>query len=342
MLEGTIINKKYEIKKEIGKGAFGQVYLAHDLLSKNNLVAIKCINKKMIEEDDYLFKAFWKELEVMKLCKSENSVQLYEYFIYDQSYHIVMELCDSDLDLVLSKRKVGFSEKETKEIFLNLNNVFKIMDKENIIHRDLKLKNVMVKETTKIQSSLNILNIANSINNNSYDSSSTNNSENIKSNFNEINFIPKLADFGFSKIMEEDITRTKLGTPATMAPEVMMIKNYSKKADLWSVGVIMYQLLFKTLPFKAPSEKHLLNLIINSNGPKFPETYNISLKLKDLILKLLTVNPEKRLSWKEYFEHPFFSSENSVELENNIIINNNIKLENLSVDKVKLKFKFSD
>lgn len=338
MLEGALINEKYIIKKEIGKGAFGQVYLALNKRENDKQVAIKCINKKMIEEDDYLFRAFWKELEVMQLCKCENSVELFEYFLYDNNYHIVMELCDSDLDIVLNKRKAGFSEKEIKEIFQYLNKVFNIMDKENIIHRDLKLKNVMVKaipSPNSISDSFNVLNIAGSVNSDSTNSSFNNSIDNFKA----LDFIPKLADFGFSKVMEEDITRTKLGTPATMAPEVMMIRNYTKKADLWSVGVIMYQLLFKVIPFRAFSEKQLLNVILSSNGPKFPENASISETLKDLLLKLLTVNPEKRLSWKEYFNHPFFDSE-----KENSFADNKKNIINLSLEVKKVNyifFKFS-
>ena len=73
-----------------------------------------------------------------------------------------------------------------------------------------------------------------------------------------INFIPKLCDFGFAKVLEGDITQTKLGTPATMAPEILKNEDYNSKCDLWSLGVIIYQLLFKCLPFPGRNDKDLL------------------------------------------------------------------------------------
>jgi serine/threonine protein kinase len=122
-----------------------------------------------------------------------------------------------------------------------------------------------------------------------------------------INFVAKLSDFGFSKVMDDDITRTKLGTPATMAPEILMNKNYTKKVDMWSIGIITYQLLFRMLPFRARNEKELLNNIINHRGIKIPEGYKISDTLYDLLKNLLQFDPNNRISWKQYFEHPFFN-----------------------------------
>ena len=280
MVEGIVLKEQYNVLKEIGSGAFGKVYMVDDIKSKSKL-AIKRINKKELEENDYLHQAFWKELEIMRKCESDFSVKLIEHFLSTNYYNIVMELCDTDLEIVLNKRNKGFSEDEVKILLKQLNNVFEIMDKENIIHRDLKLRNIMV---TFIK-------------------------ENQSNPYFPLNFISKLSDFGFSKVMEDDITKTKLGTPATMAPEIMMNKTYSKKADLWSIGIITYQLMFKTLPFKARSEKELLNNILNNKGIKIPDGMKISDLLFDLLKNLLQVDPNLRYSWKQYFEHPFFNTD---------------------------------
>jgi serine/threonine protein kinase len=273
-----ILKDEYEVIKEIGSGAFGKVYMVEHLKTRDRL-AVKRINKKELDDNEYLYRAFWKELEVMKKCECSNSVKFVESFLSSNFYNIVMELCDTDLDIVLNKRNKGFSEDEVKVLLKQLNTVFNIMDKENIIHRDLKLRNIMVIHAK----------------------------ENMVNPYYPLTFVTKLSDFGFSKIMEDDITKTKLGTPATMAPEIMQNKNYTKKADLWSVGVITYQLLFKTLPFKARSEKELLNCILNSKGIKIPEGYKISDTLFDLLKNLLKVDPAERFTWKQYFDHPFFS-----------------------------------
>jgi serine/threonine protein kinase len=289
MVEGIVLKDQYNLLKEIGSGSFGKVYMVEDTKSSNkNTYAIKRINKKDLEENEYLHQAFWKELDVMKKCECENSVKLMEHFVSSNCYNIVMELCDTDLEIVLNKRSRGFSEDEVKIILKQLNNVFEIMERENIIHRDLKLRNIMV-----------VFNKQNSCEN----------QKNLISNQNNqsLNFVTKLSDFGFSKVMDDDITRTKLGTPATMAPEILMNKNYTTKADIWSIGIITYQLLFKMLPFRARNEKELLSNILNHKGIKVPDGYKISDTLFDLLKNLLQLDPKDRLSWKKYFEHAFFN-----------------------------------
>ena len=289
-VDEQILNGKYKIIKKIGSGSFGKVYMAEDITSNNTKVAIKQVSKSLLEGNDYLYKAFWKELNIMKLCKCENSVCLIEHFEYDDNYNIVMELCDTDLEVVLNKRVQGFSERELKVILTQLNLVFKLMNKENVIHRDLKLKNILVKYDNKVP---------------------------------EIGFIAKLSDFGFSKVMDEDITMTKLGTPATMAPEILQGKPYNKKADLWSIGVISYQLIFKAIPFKASTERDLLNVILQSKGLKYSKQKvdSLSQALYHLLDQLLQVEPKDRISFEEYFNHPFFKG-GQVESKDTCLNNN--------------------
>lgn len=307
MQENLRLKDQYNMMKEIGSGAFGKVYMVEDINNKQRY-AVKRINKKSLDENEYLHQAFWKELEIMKKCECENSVKLMEHFLTTNFYNIVMELCDTDLEIVLNKRNKGFSIEEVREILIQLNSVFTIMDKENIIHRDLKLRNIMVLFTK--------------------DNLGT-------KQFNGLGFLCKLSDFGFSKVMEDDITRTKLGTPATMAPEIMMNKNYSKKADIWSVGIITYQLLLKTLPFRARNENELLHNILTNKGPKFPEGIVIPDVLKDLLINCLQVDPNKRMSWKQYFEHAFF-------IQNPIKLINSNKIEDKYVSFRKLSEDFSE
>ena len=278
MDSNNLIKNKYKIIKELGHGAFGKVYEVEDI-TDNQHYAIKRLNKEDIFKNDYLSKAYWKELEVMKECECINSIKLIENFITTNNLNIVMELCDEDLEKYVNKHKQNIPEYKLKHIMSGLNNVFEIMNIKNIVHRDLKLKNIMIKY----------------INNNN-------------DNNNELNFIPKLCDFGFSKVLDEDITKTKLGTPSTMAPEIMMNKNYTNKCDIWSLGVIMYQILFKNLPFKARNEQEILKKILTTKGAfTIPDNFNdISKELKELLYKMMTVEPSNRISWKDYFEHPFF------------------------------------
>lgn len=287
-----VLKEQYRILKEIGSGAFGKVYMAEDVQDKNKRYAVKRIPKQKIYQNEYLKFALEKELEIMKCCACENSVLFIEYFETINNYNIIMELCDNDLDYILFRRPKGFSEDELRIILLQLKNVFEIMDQKNIIHRDLKLTNIMICYINK--------------------------NETGEKKYIPSNFIVKLADFGFSKILEEDITCTHLGTPATMAPEVMMKKNYCKKADIWSLGIIMYQLLYKKLPFNAKNESELLKLILNSTGFIIPEGYTISPCFDNLLKNVLQKDIALRFSWKEFYEHDFFTKYNPNSLYYNI------------------------
>ena len=286
-------NKNIELGKILGTGSFGNVYSAK-LKSTGELIAIKRVNKKKMNlYGEYLINAFFKELECMEKCNCENSVKYYTNFETDNNYNIVMELCDNDLSHELYKRPQGFTLKEVKYIMSQLNNAFKKLSENNIIHRDLKLGNILIKYTDETKT----------------------------------NFIPKLCDYGFSKELKKAVTRTHLGTPATMAPEIINNKPYNSKADLWSVGVLIYQLHFNSLPYDGVNEKEIYEKIKN----RVPIKQSGDKIFDDLINKLLVEDPDKRLSWDEYFNHLFFKSD----YKNNIIIekNNNLDDKNISLNQ---------
>ena len=273
-----------KIENELGSGAFGKVYSGY--LKSNGLkIAVKRLNKKKMREyGEYLFNALKKELECMAKCNCENSVRLYKHIETANNFNIIMELCDGDLSKELEKKPEGFNVEEVRYIMSQLNNVFKKMQENKIIHRDLKLGNILIKYTDETKTK----------------------------------FIPKLCDYGFSKQLNGQETHTMLGTPATMAPEVMSDNYYDARADLWSIGVIIYQLHFKSLPFPGKEAKEIYAKIKNKHKYKQPEDPD----LRDLINRLLVEDRDKRITWEEYFKHPFFkgcSNEKENEEEKNII-----------------------
>ena len=89
-----------------------------------------------------------------------------------------------------------------------------------------------------------------------------------------------------------------------MAPEILEGKEYNNKCDLWSLGIIIYNLYFKKMPYKGDTIIAVFNNIKASEKKVLEKTGDEN--LDDLIDKLLEVNPEKRISWKDYFEHKFF------------------------------------
>ena len=290
------MNEKYEETQDIvGKGEFACIVKG---INKNNKeeVALKKISKKSIimsSNADYIIKNMKKEVDNLQKCQCEATVKLYDYIENDSSYIIVMELCDESLRKNVDDRKDAFSTEEIYEIFSHLNKVFKIMNENNIVHRDLKLENILVKYTDKSKKK----------------------------------FIPKLCDFGFSKEIEFG-QNTVLGTPYTMAPEVIKKEEYGPKADLWSLGVIIYYCHFKKLPYNNLN----INQLLNENKLQYERPKNFF--LADLIDKLLTIEKNERISWDEYLNHAFFKISK--------LTNFNIGFKNDYLNYYKALYKYND
>ena len=249
--------QRYTLKKSLGKGGFGEVFLSFDNYL-NREVVIKKINKSGPNEEQ----EFIREINFMKNIKCPNSVEYYDYYSDSNFYYIVMEKCDEDLESYMQKNKHGLPDYQIKDILLQLNEAFKIMQSKNIIHRDLKPRNILLKYVSQNK------------------------------------FIVKIADFGLSREFKNKSfsTSTFAGTLFYVAPETGVSKGYymPTKCDLWSIGVIIYKLKFNEIGW---------DFYIG----KIPKSFDNKL-LDDLVRRLIVVDPDKRIGWNEYFNHPFFKN----------------------------------
>jgi serine/threonine protein kinase len=276
----------YTKKEIIGVGKFGYVYkgIKNDTKEERAIKIISKINYNTyvsnLEETSYttFIKSLENEIDNMTIAQginrdNQNSIKLYEYFNMKDEFVIIMELCDCNLaDILKEKEKKNeqFNFNEIREILTQLNNTFKILVNKKVIHRDLKLQNILLKK---------------------------NNGQNIW----------KLADYGVSKqlITFNDQTYTSgIGTPLYMAPEVCEGLKCCHKCDLWSLGIIIYKLYFKEEPYKGYTIVAILNQIKKIGKKALTESGNKC--FDDLIQKLLEENPKKRISWEDYFDHDFF------------------------------------
>ena len=314
MKTGEII-KQYVIEYLIGSGSFGKVYKIHAQNDIKKIYALKEINIQYHASKKYLETAIQREIEIMKKVENENSVKLFDDFEYDDCTYLVLELCDNNLlEEFRNYKKINkksYNELEVYMIMSQLNNCFKKMNeaKEKIIHRDLKLENILIKYDKKIPI---------------------------------IGFIVKLSDFGLSRKVNPDnideLAKSNVGTPLTKAPEIFFNKEYTHKVDLWSLGIIMYQLLFKgVVPFQARNEKELKNELKKFESLKLmPEKRKlISDECFDLLNKLLVTNPDKRIDFDEYIRHKFFSEEHKNELIKKYIASLNEIDKNIEVVEIK-------
>ena len=289
--------KNYSNFQRIGNGTYGTVYRAKN--KKNGLyVSIKEIIKDRFDEPKEILK---REVDIMKKMENENSINFKEYIESNDYYYIVMDYCEYNLETFLKqKREKPFSINEVKEVLNQLNNTFKLMIKEKIIHRDLKPSNILI----------------------SLDKLDKN--------------IIKLFDYGSSKIMTNQ-SMTFAGTPLTMAPEVLRDEKeiINSKSDIWSLGILIYYMLFKEYPYNGTNEYQILKEIESNKQLKLSDDQ----KLNDLLGKMLKVNVNERISWEDYFNHPFFEQEI---LNNYPIFDFSCKLHNQNIiyycKNCKLKF----
>lgn len=209
----------------------------------------------------------------MQQISHANIVHLHEIMISSNNYYLVLDYCNrGDFCTFLRQRGARFLEEPEAVWYLKqIMNGFQVLRNKKIIHRDFKLSNLLVHDD-----------------------------------------ILKIGDFGMAKRGRE-VAKTVVGTQMTMAPEMLMLngecetKHYTSKADLWSIGVVYYQMLFGDPPYFGLSPGETLSAIKRFNAkPNFPR--KISGQSQSLILGLLQFEPVKRISWSEFFNHELFAS----------------------------------
>ncbi|XP_060176800.1 serine/threonine-protein kinase ATG1c-like isoform X2 [Lycium barbarum] len=181
--------------------------------------------------------------------------------------------------MYIQRRQWRIPEATAKHFMQQLASGLKILRENNLIHRDLKPQNLLLSAT---------------------DDNST----------------LKIADFGFARSLQPWLlAETLCGSPLYMAPEIMLLQKYDAKADLWSVGAILFQLVTGKTPFTGNNQIQLLQNIVKSTKLQFPlDAKNLSSHCIDLCRKLLRHNPVERLTFEQFFDHPFLAQKQPDEL----------------------------
>ncbi|CAG5113640.1 Oidioi.mRNA.OKI2018_I69.chr2.g7730.t1.cds [Oikopleura dioica] len=263
---------EYEKKNLIGHGAFAIVFKGKHRQEKKS-VAVKVIQRSKIGKP--ADKLLGKEIEILKSLKHENIVSLLDYEENNDQIVLVMEYCNAG-DLAEYLQKQGTLSEDTIRTFLQqIVAAMKVLHEKGIIHRDLKPGNILLNRDSSDNNRLRV----------------------------------KIADFGFARHLQgTDMAATLCGSPMYMAPEVLMGHNYCAKADLYSIGTIVYQCLTGRAPFHAstPPELRAFYERTHTLKPSIPNT--TSAALKDLICSLLIRNPRDRLSPSDFFRHAFIKT----------------------------------
>ena len=264
--------------KKIGKGAFSVIYKGTHKVT-DNVFAIKEISYENLNKIKNTIK---REFTVMKKLNHPNIIKLHEVFFDSENKNVYLVLDYYKRgDLYNFLKGKPLKEKYAKKYMRQLASGLKYLHENNIIHRDLKLKNILVTDSNDIV----------------------------------------ISDFGFARDGDSNtMFDTLCGSPMYMAPEIMTHKSYDNKSDLWSVGVIMYELLFGTTPYHA---KNMIQLMkkIKKRDVIIPEEYSelISDECKELLLSLLHRNPRRRINWDNFFTHKWFEKDEILEGENRLM-----------------------
>ena len=251
--QGMLIKGKYEIARQIGEGGTAVVYLAKNLENDSNVVLKISRTDASVSS---LKERFLLEAQSLVKFNNPNIVKVYEYFEYEKSIIIVMEYLDGKTlkEIIQSKKEVQISQ--IIGIMLQVLNALKDIHREGIVHRDLKPENLMVCVDGTV----------------------------------------KLMDFGIVQIsMEQNLTRQGfvIGTISYMSPEVISRKKAMPQSEIYSLGVVLYYLLTKSLPFKngdpseiarkAMTEKPIMPSRLNPNVDEYLNQIVMKMMEKDYL-----------------------------------------------------------
>ena len=274
--------------QSIGKGGFGQVYLS-SIKGKANIFATKQINRKITDTCEVRKKLLENEVTILQLLRHPNIIRLESIKTTKDNYYLVMEYANGgDLDDCLKKfkeiNKKYFSEEIIQYFMKQIIDALKFIHEKKIIHRDLKLGNIIVNY----------------------------NSEMDKKNFNILKSNVKLIDFGAA--VQGDKATTIIGTLRYMPPDLLKKMSnctamrlnkeeaYTQAVDIWSIGTACYEMLMGQIIEYSNDPKEILKKIEKG---LYAIPSKISRELSSFLSCMLQPDPNKRLSAAQLANHPF-------------------------------------
>jgi len=266
----TSFDKLFKLEGLLGEGSFSVVRKGIPRNSNSfKTFAVKCINRKKLSNHDEA--GIRNEVLVLKSLKHKNIIQLYDLYDESDAYYLVMErLYGGDLFDRIS-RNTRYSELEARTVCKNILEAVQFIHRHSIAHRDLKPENVLLisgNDNTSI----------------------------------------KITDFGFATKTEgPNSLRTLCGTRNYIAPEILNKIPYDERADLWSIGVILFILLAGFQPFADTGNDELFHQICTGQYDFYDECWeSISREAKGLICNLMEVDLNIRLNATQALKHSWF------------------------------------
>ncbi|KAK5800789.1 hypothetical protein VI817_003001 [Penicillium citrinum] len=291
--DGNGFRQQYRLQQQLGKGHFATVYLCVEIATGDKYAA-KVFEKipRTSQRSQMQEEALYSEIALLKAVNHPSLLFLREMFDEDDGVYLVLELAPKGelFNLIVSREKL--TEDETRHIFRQLFEGLKYLHERGIVHRDIKPENILIADD-----SLTV----------------------------------KLGDFGLAKLIGEESFTTTLskseyspsminscGTPSYVAPEILQEnrnRRYARPVDIWSLGVVLYICLCGFPPFSdelnTQESPYSLAQQIKMGRFDYPSPYwdSIGDPALHLIDRMLTVDPEKRLTVEECLDHPWMKNE---------------------------------
>ncbi|ANB12890.1 serine/threonine protein kinase ATG1 [Sugiyamaella lignohabitans] len=293
--------KDYRIGKEIGKGSFATVYKGEHVPSGSG-VAIKAVSRVKLSKK--LLENLESEISILKTMKHPHIVALLDYRRTSTHFYLAMEYCSlGDLSYFIRDREKiskslplvaslfqrypsqqGLHEDLARHFLKQLASALQFLRQRDLVHRDIKPQNLLLLPPKKSKKEAEEAGYAGQW---------------------ELPVL-KLADFGFARSLPStSLAETLCGSPLYMAPEILRYEKYNAKADLWSVGAVVYEMVIGKPPFQAANHVDLLKKIQQADDKiAFPSSSNASEEIRKLIRSLLKKSPTERVGFSEFFQNP--------------------------------------
>ena len=276
------LKENYEIIKKIGSGPLGSVYKAKNVYLKN-IVAIKIIKKSKDSNDDEL--NIKEQINILKKLSHPNIVKIYEFYITDNNYQLITEYCKKEFSKYIKR---SFTEKQLAVIFYQILSGLSYLHEQKIIHRNIKLKNIMILEKE----------------------------EDIISK--EEYYWIKIVDFHTAEIFKRNQKIINKNFNSYFSSPEGLKNNYLEKSDIWSVGIILHIALTGKVPFDGKTDEEINYKIANIPYNNLdPRLLAHSSEVKDLLEKLLEKDINKRFTANEALNHEWFQKYNGRALFSN-------------------------
>uniref|UniRef100_A0A915KQD6 non-specific serine/threonine protein kinase n=1 Tax=Romanomermis culicivorax TaxID=13658 RepID=A0A915KQD6_ROMCU len=272
--------------EKLGQGSYANVYKAQRRELRPNgtreVLAVKCIAKSKVCVTQTAQDNLVREIDILKKLSHPNIVRLVDFLWDKNNVYLITEYCNAgDLSCYIrqtsqfppgssNKKLFSLPEPLTRKFLQQLAAAMRYLRSKQISHMDLKPQNILL--TIEYDKSITL----------------------------------KIADFGFAtKLSYTDRATSLRGSPLYMAPEMLKGGSYDVRVDLWSIGVIIYECLFGYPPFSSENLNGLINKIVSDEPVIFHSKPSLSPCCRNLVEKLLKKDPRDRITFYEFFDHPF-------------------------------------